>query len=566
MLVAGVDVGNSTTEVAVARIEPGREPEWLLVLRRGTTGPKGSAGCAGGVAELLARAERRLGARPDLLLLAELHPVETGLLELGRIEEVDLARTAVARPPSATPSGAGVGVGRLRALAELGRDPDAAPAVAVVGDEDFEVAARALTEATVRGWTISAVIVQGDDAVLIGNRFDRAIPIVDEVEDAAALPLGSLAAVEVAAPGGDVEQLSDPLRLAVLLGLGPEEARAARHAARAVAGRRTAIVVRGPTNVAAAPAVEEARVVLVGPDGAARPLDERSPVPAPGEIRAIRGAAGDRDDLLDLFYRSLPAPPDDPGFARRLARRRAVALALLARGDSEGLLEALGRLATGGAQVVAGESEAAVLGASTTPGAGRASFVLDLGGGTVDLHRDCAGERQAVSTAGAGELVTRICAALLDCDLLAAERAKRRRSALVQTPFVLHHEDGTRSVLGEPAPPETVARLCLLDGKELRPLGGGLAPEVWRGLRRAAKRDVIGANVRRAIDAAGGVPAGELVTLVGGSACDAEVVDAVAASLADLDVAVARGDVLARYGPRAAVAVGLVLAFASGGR
>jgi hypothetical protein len=97
VLVAGVDVGNSTTEVAVARVEPGREPEWLLVLRRETSGPKGSAACAAGVADLLGRAERRLGARPHLLLLADLHPVETGLIELGRLEELDLARTAIAR-------------------------------------------------------------------------------------------------------------------------------------------------------------------------------------------------------------------------------------------------------------------------------------------------------------------------------------------------------------------------------------------------------------------------------------------------------------------------------------
>jgi hypothetical protein len=72
--------------------------------------------------------------------------------------------------------------------------------------------------------------------------------------------------------------------------------------------------------------------------------------------------------------------------------------------------------------------------------------------------------------------------------------------------------------------------------------------------------------VGRAVQAAGDVPRGELVTLVGGSACDAEVVDAVAVELADLDVAVARGDVLGRHGPRAAVAVGLVLAHAGGRR
>ena len=274
---------------------------------------------------------------------------------------------------------------------------------------------------------------------------------------------------------------------------------------------------------------------------------------------------GDRDGLLDLSWCPLPAPPDDPGFARRLARRRAVALALLARGDSGGLRDALAELCPGGVRVVARESEAAVLGASTTPGAGRTPFVLDLGGGTVDLHRSLGPDEQAVTTAGAGELVTRVCAALLSTDLGLAERAKRTRSARVETPFTLHHEDGSRSFLGEPAPPAALARLCLVEAGGVRPLEAPIAPEVWRGLRRAAKRDVIARNVRRAIDAAGGVPRGELVTLVGGSACDSEVVDAVAAELADLDVAVARGDVLGRHGPRAAVAVGLVLAFAGDG-
>jgi Diol dehydratase reactivase ATPase-like domain len=74
-----------------------------------------------------------------------------------------------------------------------------------------------------------------------------------------------------------------------------------------------------------------------------------------------------------------------------------------------------------------------------------------------------------------------------------------------------------------------------------------------------AKRRVLGVNVRRALAAAGGVAAGELVLLVGGCAADHEVVEEVAAELADLDLAGARGDVLGRHGPRAAVAVGLVL-------
>ncbi|MFN8188364.1 MAG: diol dehydratase reactivase ATPase-like domain-containing protein [Gaiellales bacterium] len=563
MLVAGVDVGNSTTELAVASLDPGGVPEWRLVLRAPTTGLKGSVECAAGVSELLGRAERRLGERPHRLLLSELHPVEAGLVELGRMEELDLARTAIARPASATPSGEGVAVGVLRPLAALAGESGAEPVLAVVAGADFEQAAAILGAARSRGWKITGVLVEGDDAVLIGNRFDRTMPIVDEVTDAARLPFGALAAIEVAPAGGAVEQLSDPLRTAALLGLPPDEARAARHASRAVAGHRAAVVVRGERTTSPPPqCAEVAPIRLLSPGGQELPFDERADPPAPGSVRAIRGAAGDRDRLLDVAWCPLPSPPDDPGFSRRLASRRAVAVALLAEADASGLVEALAGEAAGGVEVVGRESEAAVLGASTTPGAGHAPFVLDIGGGTVDLHREHDTGRQMVVTAGAGDLVTRICAGLLACDQPLAERAKRVRSAWVETPFTIHHEDGTRAFLGEPAPSQAVARLCALDGRELRPLPVPLAPEVWRGLRRAAKRDVIGRNVRRALAAAGGVPRGELVTLVGGSACDPEVVDAVAVELTDLDVAVARGDVLGRHGPRAAVAVGLVLAYA----
>src|SRR6478752_600565 len=115
MLVGGVDVGNSTTELAVARLTPGAAPDFLGVWRTATTGAKGSTACSEGVSELVARAERRLGEPLHRLLLAELNPVDTGLVELGRLEELDLARNAVVRPVSETPSGAGAAGGNWTA-------------------------------------------------------------------------------------------------------------------------------------------------------------------------------------------------------------------------------------------------------------------------------------------------------------------------------------------------------------------------------------------------------------------------------------------------------------------
>ncbi len=560
MLVAGIDVGNSTTEIAVARVEPGREPSWHFVGRCATTGTKGSRDCVRGIAELLSRAERHIGARVELGLLAEMHPVQTDLVQFGRLEELALQGTAIARPGSQTPSGGGVGAGRLTRLTDLDGAPGAGNVIAVIVDEDFDVAAQRLRDARARGWRIVAAIVNSDDGVLIGNRFDRSMPIVDEVDDAARLPTGVPAAVEVAETGASVVVLSDPLRLGLLLGLDAEAARAARTAARAVAGCRAAIVARAAPGTRSHPP-DGAGVRLVGADGIEQLLEEHADPPAPGTIVAMRGAAGDRDRLLDIVWRTLPSPPDDPGFARRLARRRAIAIALLARGESGDLVTAVSELCTREARVVARESDAAMLGAATTPGAGRAPFILDLGGGTIDLHRGGG----AVSTAGAGDLVTRICASLLGCQRPLAERAKRHRSARVETPFTLHHEDSSRSFLGEPAPPETLARLCAVDGKRLVALPAPLAPEVWRGLRRTAKREVLGFNVRRALDAAGGARRGEVVLLVGGCAADHEVLDVIAAELESQDLTVARGNVLGRHGPRAAAAVGLVLTFAGGG-
>ena len=205
-------------------------------------------------------------------------------------------------------------------LERLTAGPEPGPRVAVVDDTDFDAVAAALGAARSRGWTIAAVIVERDDAVLIGNRFDRSIPIVDEVADTSALPEGALAAVEVAEPGASVEHLSDPLRLAVLLELSPADARGARYAARAVAGQRAAIVVRTerPARPESAP---EAPIVLVRRDGETAPLDERAAPPAPGEIAALRGAAGDHDDLLDAHL--VPTPGAARGCGLLTATRAA---------------------------------------------------------------------------------------------------------------------------------------------------------------------------------------------------------------------------------------------------
>jgi hypothetical protein len=561
VLVAGVDVGNATTEVALARLIPGREPEHLSVTRGATTGAKGTAESAQGVLDLIDRASRRLGEQPHRILLADLHPVETGLRELSSDDTQDLGGVGIARPVSATPSGIGAAAGQLIDVEDLTAEPLGIPVIPIVGALDFDDAAARLNAARDRGWRIVALIVAGDDGVLIGNRVDRALPIIDEVSDAGTLPRGAWAAVEVAPLGAAVQQLADPLRLAVLLSLDPERARGARNAARALVGHRAGIAVRREASGGGSTR-EQARMATLR-DGTQVSIDIATTPPPLGHVCSV-------DDvdarLLDAFWAPLPRADDNAALALQLQRRRAVGLAVLAERGDAGLERVLSEHTAADVIVVAAETTAAVAGASTTPGAGHAPIVIDMGGGTVDLHVELDGRTRAVAAAGAGVLVDSICGALLGIDPLRAERAKQLPSVHVETPFILRHEDGGRTFLPHPAPPHTVAHLCVTERREgsLDPLSADLAPELWGRLRRAAKRDVIAGNLRRAIEAVGGLPQGELAILVGGCAEDAEVVDEVSLALADLDLAIARGDVLGQHGPRAAVAVGLVLLHARG--
>ena len=457
MLVAGVDVGNSTTEVAVARVEPGGEPEWLLVLRRPTTGPKGSPACAEGISDLIGQAERRLGERPHLLLLAELHPVESSLVELGMLEELDLARTAIARPASSTPSGNGVAVGVLRTLGELTGQPDGRAVLVVVVGLGLRRCGR--VPARREGPRLDD---RGGDRPGGRRRPDRE-PIRSRHPDRGRGRRRRRAASRIAGGGrGSTARRERPRA---------RRSAASRGSARALAGRGPRGTPRRPRGrrspggdrLPRGGGREPARARRAARRHARRcgrqrrPLDERAPVPPPGSVRAVRGAAGDRDGLLDLFCVRASRAAGRPGLrpaacatagrCRRSARRRTSPAACSPSSASSRCR----RRPSGRARVRGGGAAARrpLREQATRP------FVLDLGGGTVDLHRELGPAEQVVATAGAGDLVTRICAALLGCDLALAERAKRARSARVETPFTLHHEDGSRSFLGEPAPPGT---------------------------------------------------------------------------------------------------------------
>lgn len=58
---------------------------------------------------------------------------------------------------------------------------------------------------------ITGAIVQADDGVLLNNRLDKKIPIIDEVAMIEKVPLGMTCAIEVAQQGSILSTLSNPI-------------------------------------------------------------------------------------------------------------------------------------------------------------------------------------------------------------------------------------------------------------------------------------------------------------------------------------------------------------------
>ena len=76
MIVAGIDIGNTTTEVVLAEVA-GDSVTHLGARRALTAGHKGSNDSIRGAARLVLSAERALGRQSEILLLPPLHRVIT---------------------------------------------------------------------------------------------------------------------------------------------------------------------------------------------------------------------------------------------------------------------------------------------------------------------------------------------------------------------------------------------------------------------------------------------------------------------------------------------------------
>jgi diol dehydratase reactivase ATPase-like protein/cobalamin-dependent diol dehydratase reactivating factor len=556
-VIAGVDVGNATTEVVLVAggkiLGAGRVP---------TRGRKGSPGSLRGAAALVRRLERQLGLTVGEARIAPLRAVDTAVMIVpdtagptGRL------RVLAAGVP--TPGGTGVCVGPPFRLGDAAPG-DAAPrdveVVAIVpAGLRYDAAAARVRALLAAGTRIGAVLVAGDEGVLVANRLAGGLPVIDQV-DADAAAACRLLAVEVRPPGHTLRVLADPVALGARLGLDPlDDAEAGDTAAlsRMLADQANAVVGLLPE----APGVPETPAepwVLAAGEGrltlrAACPRLADWPV---GAIQAY-GTGAVASEVDDLFAVDLAAAAE-AATARPGSTGRAVLVASLSRAGDEDAASVLGDLLGVPVHGPVSEPTAARLGALTTPGGRDDAVVVDLGAGTIDVI----GSGRSVVAAGAGELLTAAVAEMLGIPRATADWVKRGPCVRVDGGQRFEGEDGRRGFLDVLAPTSAAGMLAVEGPGGWLPFDRHHGPGEWRAIRLRLKQAVLAANFRRAVRTLGQDPAQVLV--VGGPAGDEELLGVLARSLPD-GVAVGRGDVGGTcpggpLGHRYAVALGLALA------
>ncbi|ELN2738790.1 diol dehydratase reactivase subunit alpha [Pluralibacter gergoviae] len=603
-LIAGIDIGNATTEVALAQTG-GRETQFIASGIVATTGMKGTGE---NIAGIVASLEKALSGTPwtlgdlDKICINEAAPV-IGDVAMETITETIITESTMIGHNPQTPGGAGIGVGKTIALASLAGIPAAQLAegwIPLIGDEyDFLEAVWLLNEALDRGVNVVAAILKKDDGVLVNNRLRKVLPVVDEVTLLEQVPEGVLAAVEVAATGQVVRVLSNPYGIATFFGLTPEETQAIVPIARALIGNRSAVVLKTPQGDVKSRTIPAGKILISGErrsaeadvargaDGIMQAMAGCAPVQdirgeagthAGGMLERVRsvmatlsGHAMSDIRIQDLLAVDTFIPRKvQGGIAGEFSMENAVGIAAMVKSDRlqmQAIASALSeRLNT---EVVVGGVEAnmAVAGALTTPGCAAPLAILDLGAGSTDAAIISAeGSVKSVHLAGAGNMVSLLIKTELGLsELHLAEELKKYPLAKVESLFSIRHENGAVEFFREPLSPSVFAKVVYIKDGELIPVDNQTSLEKIRTVRRQAKEKVFVTNCLRAlrqVSPGGSIRDIAFVVLVGGSSLDFEVPQLITDALSHYGVVAGQGNIRGTEGPRNAVATGLVLACA----
>ncbi len=595
--VAGIDIGNSTTEAVIIRRCEHRY-HYISGGMTATTGVKGTAENVKGCIEALNLALHDAGltySQISQIRINEAAPVISDL-SMDTISETTVIGSAMIGHNPDTPGGEGIAVGTTAAIDRL---EGTGELIAVINKSyPYFLAAKLIKDAFARGVNIVAAIVQNDDGVLIANRLDRVIPIVDEVSGIDKVQLGVRAAVEVARNGESIKTLSNPYGIAGLFGLTPEETRSAIPVARSLTGCRSGVVIHAEGASVETKKIRAGSIRIVGTkktveaevnSGADALMKAAAEA---GEIIDIVGEAGtnaggllsrikqtmselcgeplDRMHIVDMLAADTFSSVEVAGaIANESAMENVVMLAAMVRTlklPMETIARGISEQTGISVRVAGKEAEMALKGALTTPGADVPLAIIDLGGGSTDAALiDRSGSITSIHHAGAGEMVTKIINSELDLkDRDTAELIKKYPLAKVEGLLYLRFEDGSVKFASEPLPPELFSRVVIVTPDGLVPIRSSkrLTIDKIALVRREAKKKVFLVNVERALRAV--APEGDIrsigsVVLVGGSSQDFEIPDILSEYLASYRIAAGRANLLGFLEPHSAVALGLAM-------
>ncbi|EKB6594275.1 diol dehydratase reactivase subunit alpha [Listeria monocytogenes] len=598
--IAGIDIGNSTTEVALAMANYSKEVAFVASAITDTTGIKGTKQNLHGIFKALRLALEKVNATTEDLAeirINEATPV-IGDVAMETITETIITESTMIGHNPKTPGGLGMGSGVTVLLDDVtSKSKDEDYIVIIPKTVDFEDAAKQINTYVENGYQITAAILQADDGVLVHNRLNHKIPIVDEVGFIDKVPVDMLAAVEVAAPGKVIETISNPYGIATVFHLNSDETKNIIPVARALIGNRSAVVIKTPEGDVKARTIPAGHIELQSGSRTQRvnvaegsekimqaimslpKLDNASGEPGTnigGMLEKVRQTMAGLTDKLpaDIFIQDLLAvdtfvPVDvQGGLAGEFSMEQAVGIASMVKSDhlqmaaiaSEIEQELQVSVKIGGA-----EAEAAILGALTTPGTNTPLAILDLGAGSTDASIiNGKGEIIATHLAGAGDMVTMIIQSEIGLeDRYLAEDIKKYPLAKVESFFHIRHEDGTVQFFDTPLSPTVFAKVVIVKPDGFVPIPGDVSIEKIKLIRRSAKERVFVTNTIRAlkyVSPTGNIRDIPFVVIVGGSALDFEIPQLITDALSHYSLVAGRGNIRGKEGPRNAVATGLILA------
>lgn len=599
-IIAGVDIGNATTEIALAKVGNSKI-EFLGSSINKTTGLKGTEKNIEGIKKAITLLLEKLDFKLkdlDLIRINEATPV-IGDVSMETITETIITESTMIGHNPDTPGGCGIGIGLTIDIDNLKESsyllPDEEYIVIASKEKNFLEIAKILNHEINRGIKIKGAILQRDDGVLVSNRLPIKIPIIDEVQLIEKIPLNVKCCIEVAEKGRVIEKISNPYGIATIFNLNSEETKKVVPLSKALIGNRSGVVIKTPQGDVKEKVIPAGNIYIKGykvteeigiQEGAEKIMEKISFLNVQdifgedgtnvgGMLRNVKNTMSKftGESIKDIKIKDLLAVDTfvpqriKGGLAGEFMLENAVGLAVMV-GTEKNQMENLAKVIKNELDIeveVGGvEADMAIKGALTTPGTGKPLAIIDIGAGSTDACSiDKLGRKVHIHLAGAGNMVTLLIQKELGIENFnLAEDIKKYPLAKVESFFHIRYEDGSVEFFSEPLPPNIYARNVLIKDGELIPIDIQSTMERIKEVRRESKKRVFVTNSKRAlrkISLTNNIRDFEFVIIVGGSALDFEIPEMITEELSKYGVVAGCGNIRGIEGPRNAVATGLVL-------